>query len=101
MAHLPQTNALNGVPALLAVAMVLLLGACGGDDGGLSTPTVASDGVYLSLGDSVAAGSGASDAGSTSFPAIVAREAGFELVNLAAANTKIGDVFSSQLPQIE
>jgi lysophospholipase L1-like esterase len=86
--------------AIVLSGVMLVLGACGGGDGGSSSPTAAQAGVYISLGDSVAAGSGASDAAETSFPAVVAQETDLELKNLAADGATISDVYSNQLPQI-
>jgi len=79
----------------LAGVVMLLVSACGGG-GSSATPA----GVYLSLGDSVAAGSGASDAGTVSSAALVARDEGLELVNVAVAGATTADVIEKQLPQV-
>ncbi|MDP9235872.1 MAG: SGNH/GDSL hydrolase family protein [Chloroflexota bacterium] len=60
------------------------------------------EGIYVSLGDSVAAGNGASDKASTSFAALLAKdEGGLQLVNLAVAGNTTTDVIEKQLPQID
>lgn len=84
--------------ALTALALVIAIGlaACGEAS---SSNTAHSSAVYLSLGDSVAAGNGASDPQSASFAALVARERGFDLVNLAVAGDTTRDVIDGQLPQ--
>lgn len=78
---------------LLALAAAAL--ACGGDRG---ESDVAAR-VYLSLGDSVAAGSGASDADATSFAAVVAAQQGATLVNLAEPGSTTQAVIDEQLPE--
>jgi len=81
--------------APLMMAMVVLT-ACGGSSARHY------EGVYLSLGDSVAAGYGASDRASTSFAALLARdEGGLAVENLGVAGTTTGDVIQKQLPQID
>ena len=57
-------------------------------------------GIYLSLGDSVAAGNGASDKTATSFAALIANDEGnLETLNTAVAGATITDVIEKQLPQ--
>jgi lysophospholipase L1-like esterase len=81
------------IAAATAAAMV---GGCGGSQ------SKRYDGVYLSLGDSVAVGNGASDRASTSFAALIARDEGdLALVNLAVAGSTTTDVIQKQLPQID
>jgi lysophospholipase L1-like esterase len=61
------------IVALLALALL----ACGGDGGGgTATPVLPEGrgGLYLALGDSTSAGSGASDPAATSYVALVAQE---------------------------
>ena len=83
---------------LTVLVLAAGLAACGGND---STPRQPeASGIYLSLGDSVAAGNGASDPASTSFAAIVADEEKLDLVNLAVAGSATADVIEKQLPQI-
>lgn len=88
--------------AILAVALgvALLLGTAGlvigvawllgGDDARIDT-------IYVSMGDSIAAGNGASDAASASFPALLAAERDVTLLNLAAAGATSGEVIERQL----
>lgn len=54
-------------------------------------------GIYVSLGDSIAAGSGASDAETTSFAALLADEEGASLRNLAESGATTQDVLDDQL----
>lgn len=57
-------------------------------------------GIYLSLGDSVAAGNGASDKAATSFVSLIARDEGnLETLNIAVAGSTTTDVIEKQLPQ--
>jgi lysophospholipase L1-like esterase len=56
-------------------------------------------GVYVSLGDSVAAGIGASDPASTSFAAILASYRGLTLRNVATAGATSQDVLEKQVPE--
>jgi lysophospholipase L1-like esterase len=61
------------------------------------------DGAYIALGDSVAAGSGASDAETTSYVALIAealreRGAKIELVSLAAGGSTTQSLIDGQLP---
>ncbi|MEX0750547.1 MAG: SGNH/GDSL hydrolase family protein [Dehalococcoidia bacterium] len=53
--------------------------------------------VYVSIGDSLAAGSGASDPASTSFPALLAAREEVSLHNVAAAGATTQDVMDDQL----
>ncbi|MBI5283538.1 MAG: SGNH/GDSL hydrolase family protein [Chloroflexi bacterium] len=83
----------------LALALALLaavaIAACGG-----SPSEARYDGLYLSLGDSVAAGNGASDPASTGFAALVTKDAGsIEIANLAVAGATTRDVIEKQLPR--
>lgn len=78
--------------ALLLI--VMLLGtACGDSSSGNGSR------IYLSLGDSIAAGNGASDAAKTSFPALLADARDVALVNLAVAGATTQDVIDKQIPQ--
>ncbi len=80
---------------LVVLAAMLAVAACGG-----SSAARTYSGLYISLGDSVAAGNGASDRATTSFVALVAKdEGGLETANLAVASATTGDVFEKQLPQ--
>lgn len=80
----------------LVLAMALMLAtACGG-----SSTAKSYSGLYISLGDSVAAGNGASDRATTSFVALLAKdEGGLETANLAVAGATTGDVIEKQLAQ--
>lgn len=53
--------------------------------------------VYVSIGDSIAAGNGASDAGETSFPALLAARRDVTLFNLAKAGATTQDVLDDQM----
>lgn len=71
------------------------LAACGG------SASQAYSGTYVSLGDSIAAGNGASDAATTGFVALLARdEGGLAVLNLAVAGATTRDVIDRQLPQL-
>jgi lysophospholipase L1-like esterase len=78
------------------IMVVVVLSACSG------ASARHYDGVYLSLGDSVAAGNGATDRASTSFAALLARdEGGLAVENLGVAGATTRDVIQKQLPQVE
>jgi lysophospholipase L1-like esterase len=80
----------------LLVGVVLITVACGNRDE--SEPTVPQE-LYISLGDSIAAGSGSSEP-QASFPAIVAGDLGVELENLSVSGATTSDVLSNQIPRI-
>lgn len=81
--------------ALLVALAAIIAAACGG-----SSAAKTYSGLYISLGDSVAAGNGASDRATTSFVALLAAdEGGLETANLAVAGATTGDVIAKQLPQ--
>lgn len=83
---------------ITAVALALLLSACSSGSSGPKTYS----GVYLSLGDSIAAGNGASDPATTSFAALLAHdEGGLSLTNLAVAGATTRDVIDKQLTAID
>lgn len=82
---------------LLLVLCIAALGTSAAKCRERKTPTTTYDGVYLSLGDSVAAGNGASDRNATSFSALLARDEGVDLVNLAVAGATTQDVLDKQL----
>ncbi len=87
---------------VLAIAAVVVLAAAGARCKRPGEPAApAWSGVMLSLGDSVAAGNGASDPAATSFAALVARDEGVELVNLAVAGATTQDVLDAQLPRAD
>lgn len=80
--------------ALCALLLATVLAACAGSSSQAYT------GVYLSLGDSIAAGNGASDAATTAFVPLLARdEGGLEVLNLAVAGATTRDVMEKQLPR--
>jgi lysophospholipase L1-like esterase len=83
---------------VLAAVAAFTAAACGGGSSARQDP--ATNAVYLSLGDSVAAGTGASDAGATSFPALVASDEGLALQSLAVAGATTMDVIEKQLPRV-
>jgi len=73
----------------------IALAACGGPS------SQAYSGTYVSLGDSIAAGNGASDAATTAFVPLLARdEGGLPVLNLAVAGATTRDVIEKQLPQL-
>jgi lysophospholipase L1-like esterase len=88
---------------IFCCALLAITASCGDDDG-TPNPTAGpmwshlSGGVYISLGDSVAAGNGASDAQDTGFAALVARETGTELRQYAVAGATTQAVIERQLP---
>lgn len=84
------------LPLACTIAIVAA-SACGGGDSGGSAAQPAADGVYVSIGDSIAAGSGASDPATASFPAIVASRLGLGLTNLAVPGATTSDVIDRQL----
>jgi lysophospholipase L1-like esterase len=84
---------------LLAIAAIVV-----GCDDGASSSEPRRDrtaGVYLSVGDSIAAGNGSSDPNTASFPALVAEARGLALENLAVPGATTSDVIDEQLPQVE
>ncbi len=83
--------------AMLAAAVVLSTGAtCRRADG-----TKVYTGVYVSIGDSIAAGNGSSDPKTTSFVADIAHdEGGLETLNAAVSGATTTDVIEKQLPSV-
>jgi lysophospholipase L1-like esterase len=80
----------------LAIALALLLSSCSRASSGPKTYS----GTYLSLGDSIAAGTGASNPAATSFVALLAHdEGGLSLTNLAVPGIATDQVIDNQLPQ--
>lgn len=82
----------------LLCAAVLVASSDGCSGGSTAKDDV---GVYVSLGDSVAAGNGASDKLKTSFAALIAQDRSLPLINLAVAGNTTSDVIAHQLPQID
>jgi len=83
-----------GVVVLLAfVGAALFIASLG------SSESESGADVYVSIGDSIAAGNGASDAESSSFAALLAARQEVSLFNLAKAGATTDDVLSSQLAQ--
>ncbi len=79
----------------LLLMLAFVATACGG-----SSAAKTYSGLYISLGDSVAAGNGASDRATTSLVALLAKdEGGLDTANLAVAGATTGDVIEKQLPQ--
>lgn len=95
-----STNALIGFGAgLLALAALVLLIyviAVIGD----SSEAMPEGDIYVSMGDSVAAGNGASDAGATSFAALVAAHEELTLFNVAVAGAGLQQVLDEQLARV-
>jgi lysophospholipase L1-like esterase len=76
----------------LALAFAVLGATCH------SSGRVFYTGVYISLGDSIAAGNGSSDPATTSFVALIDHdEGGLPLINLAKAGATTQDVIDKQL----
>ena len=75
--------------ALVAVAVVWSACSDGGDDGV----------AYVSLGDSIGAGYGASDPPATGFAALVAAERGLNARNLATVGATTATVIEHQLAE--
>ena len=94
--------------ALLALVALATVACRGGSDttrfGALQLPGSNEGGVYLALGDSIAAGSGASDGAATSYVALVAQALRqhygdtLELVSLARGGEATQDLIDQQLP---
>jgi lysophospholipase L1-like esterase len=83
----------------LLVCIIAIAGIIGVScTGSTKASTSANGGVYISLGDSVAAGNGASDPATTSFAALLARDEGATLMQLAKAGATTQDVIDTQLP---
>jgi lysophospholipase L1-like esterase len=87
---------LAGLGALVAVVLLIYVIAAVGDS---SDASPLGD-VYISMGDSVAAGSGASDADETSFAALVAEREGVTLFNVAKAGATSQVVLDEQLARV-
>ena len=97
-------------PFLILISLLALAfaaSACeSAGSGGTGDPALfeeGASGAYIALGDSVAAGSGASDAASTSYVALVAEALGergneIELVSLATGGHTTRDLIDQQLP---
>lgn len=89
--------------ALVAVVSGLACGSSGGANGAL-LPEGASGGVYVALGDSFAAGSGASDAVTTGYVALIGAALrdrfgeGLDVRNLAAGGATTQSLIDGQLP---
>jgi lysophospholipase L1-like esterase len=90
---------IGGVGVLVALGLLVYLLAFLGDGSKDGGPSSAQD-VYVSIGDSVAAGSGASDAASTSFAALIASREEVELYNVAMAGATTRRVIDEQLPDV-
>jgi lysophospholipase L1-like esterase len=90
---------IGGVGVLVALGLLVyllaFLGDADDDDGALNAQD-----VYVSVGDSVAAGYGASDPASTSFAALIAAEEDLSLYNVAKANVTTRQVIDEQLPDV-
>jgi lysophospholipase L1-like esterase len=86
-----------GVAVLLGAGAIALLLAttCGG-----SANTTPEGDVYISIGDSVGAGNGASDTTSTSFAALVAADEQVTLFNVAKAGATTDDAIHDQLIRV-
>lgn len=91
---------------VLTLLLAATLVACSGDaarEAAIAPLPDAAGGVYLALGDSVAAGSGASEPEGSSYVALVAnaleeRYGELELVSLAAGGHTTQDLIDQQLP---
>ncbi len=88
---------IGGVGMLVTLALlVYFVGAIGGSSSG-GEP---SGDVYVSMGDSVAAGNGASDADTTSFAGLIATRHEITLYNVAFAGATTRQVLDEQLPLV-
>ncbi len=93
---------------LAPLALALALACTGGAETSVTSemvlPEDVSGGVYLALGDSIAAGTGASDAASTSYVALVAQALrerfgeALEIESLAVPGHQTQDLIDEQLP---
>lgn len=82
-------------PLLCVLLLTGVIAACAGSS------SHAYSGTYLSLGDSVAAGNGASDPATAAFVPLLARdEGGLDVLNLAVAGATTRDVIDEQLPRV-
>jgi len=88
------------MPAVVLGVLALIAVACDGSaKGSPVTPKPRATGAYISLGDSIAAGNGASDPAKMSFVALLAHdEGGFAFTQLAKAGATTTDVIDHQLP---
>ncbi len=82
------------------VIVLLLLSVSAAKCRGHATPSVTYQGTYVSLGDSVAAGNGASDKNATSFAALLAHDEGVQLMQVAVSGATTQDVIDKQLPDV-
>ena len=90
-----MTRRATAVALAVAAIVVLFTAACGGSskNGG-----PAYRGLYVSLGDSIAAGNGASDPARTSFVGLVAHDEGdLPVLQLAKAGATTQDVLDTQM----
>jgi lysophospholipase L1-like esterase len=82
--------------ALAALLVLTTAATCRKSDG-----TKVYTGIYVSIGDSIAAGNGSSDPKTTSFVADLARDEGnLETLNAAVAGATTRDVLEKQLPSV-
>jgi lysophospholipase L1-like esterase len=90
--------------ALLTLTLItttITAAACDGDTGATNTPAAPRASVYVSLGDSIAAGNGASSP-DTRFAAIVYAESGAgAMIDLARAGATTTNVIDDQMPAID
>jgi lysophospholipase L1-like esterase len=91
---------IGGVGVLASLALLVYFIAFLGDGSDDDDGNAPSGDVYVSMGDSVAAGSGASDPAETSFVALVAVDEDAELYGVAEAGSTTGDVIVDQLPDL-
>ena len=87
-----------GIGALAGLALLVYAVAAVGSGGSSTDDATAAD-LYISLGDSVAAGNGASDPAATSYAALIAASREVTLFNIARAGADTQAVISDQLPQ--
>ena len=100
----PKRRDVSGGVIAVALGVVVLLGAAGGLFALASlrgSGDAANDGVYVSLGDSVAAGNGASDPQRSGFvPVLAAREGVESTFNVAVAGATTQDVIDKQVAKV-
>jgi len=97
-------NAVLLLLASFALALAVAASACGESKSNAGLFSDSDGGVYLALGDSVAAGSGASDGNATSYVGLVDKALrerlgdGLELRSLAAGGHTTQDLIDDELP---
>jgi lysophospholipase L1-like esterase len=90
-----RVRRMKGIALSVCLLLTLAASACRGSS------SHAYSGTYLSLGDSIAAGNGASDKSATAFvPLLAHAEGGLDVLNVAEAAATTRDVLDKQLPGV-